>query len=141
VIEAPVDDIWMRDIAPTFALHSEGLMRKIVALDWNFNAWGGTADRRPRAGDCLARTAAAIVDVPRVPVSFIAEGGALLTDGRGTLVTTSCLLNPNRNPARRRIDRPNMILVGCVLRECFPGPTRCRRAETCRKVRGAALIH
>jgi agmatine deiminase len=26
VIEAPVDDIWMRDIAPTFALHNEGLM-------------------------------------------------------------------------------------------------------------------
>jgi agmatine deiminase len=89
------------------ATHGEA---KIVALDWNFNAWGGTADRRPRAGDCLARTAVAIFDVPRVPVSFIAEGGALLTDGRGTLVTTrSCLLNPNRNPARRRIDRQNMI--------------------------------
>lgn len=36
VVEAPVDDIWMRDIAPTFAPRDG----KVVALDFNFNAWG-----------------------------------------------------------------------------------------------------
>src|SRR6185437_15967301 len=35
VIEAPVDDIWMRDIAPTFAIRG----RQVVAIDWNFNGW------------------------------------------------------------------------------------------------------
>jgi agmatine deiminase len=38
IIEAPVDDIWMRDIAPSFALHGN----QVVAIDWNFNGWGGS---------------------------------------------------------------------------------------------------
>jgi agmatine deiminase len=40
VIEAPVDDIWMRDIAPTFALRRCGTGEEVVAIDRNFNAWG-----------------------------------------------------------------------------------------------------
>jgi agmatine deiminase len=110
VIEAPVDDFWMRDIMPTFAWRGEGLARELVTIDWNFNAWGNTEERRRRAGDDLAKNAAAIFGVPRVRVRFIAEGGALVTDGRGTLITTrSCLLNPNRNPVKRGIDRQRMI--------------------------------
>jgi agmatine/peptidylarginine deiminase len=76
VIEAPVDDIWMRDILPTFALRSDGAAQEVVAIDWNFNGWGGTRDRRPRAGDQLAKTAASIFGVPRVSVPFVAEGAA-----------------------------------------------------------------
>ncbi len=55
VIEAPVDDFWMRDIMPTFALRGEGSAQEVVAIDWNFNGWGGTADRPRRAGDRLAK--------------------------------------------------------------------------------------
>lgn len=95
IIEAPVDDIWMRDIAPTFALSCE----RVVAIDWNFNGWGNTKERPSRPGDQLAKIAEAVFGVPRISVSFVAEGGALITNGEGTLVTTrSCLLNPNRNP-------------------------------------------
>jgi len=110
VIEAPVDDFWMRDIMPTFAWRGEGPARELVAIDWNFNGWGDTEERRRRAGDDLAKNAAAIFGVPRVKMRFVAEGGALVTDGRGTLITTrSCLLNPNRNPVKRGIDRKRMI--------------------------------
>ncbi len=110
VIEAPVDDFWMRDIMPTFAWRGKSPGRELVAIDWNFNGWGDTEERRRRAGDELAKNAAAIFGVPRLTVPFVAEGGALITDGRGTLVTTrSCLLNPNRNPVRRGINRQRMI--------------------------------
>jgi agmatine deiminase len=110
VIRAPVDDIWMRDIAPTFAWRGTRCNQELVAVDWHFNGWGGTGDRKPRAGDRLAETASAIFGVPRVPVPFIADGGTLITDGRGTLITTrSCLLNPNRNPVRRDKDRQNWL--------------------------------
>jgi agmatine deiminase len=110
VIEAPVDDIWMRDIAPTFALRSRGARQEIVAIDWNFNAWGATKARPPRPGDRLAKSAASVFGVPRLRTKFVAEGGAFATDGRGMLVTTrSCLLNPSRNPVRRGQDRQRMI--------------------------------
>lgn len=110
VIEAQVDDIWMRDIAPTFALRRHGSAQKAIAIDWNFSGWGGTRDRLPRAGDRLAKASSSIFGVPRISLPFVAEGGALVTDGNGTIITTrSCLLNPNRNPVRRKIDRAQMI--------------------------------
>ena len=95
VIEAPVDDIWMRDIAPTFAMRNE----QVVAIDWNFNGWGSTKERPSRPGDQLAKLAEGVFGVPRISVPFVADGGALFTDGRGTLITSiGCLFNPNRNP-------------------------------------------
>jgi agmatine deiminase len=109
-IKASVDDIWMRDIAPTFALRDAGAFWEAVAIDWNFNGWGDTEDRRSRASDALARSATSIFGTPRLSVPFVAEGGVLVTDGHGTMITTrSCLLNPNRNPVRRGIDRQRMI--------------------------------
>ncbi|MEZ2142225.1 agmatine deiminase family protein [Bradyrhizobium sp. DN5] len=96
VLPAPVDDIWMRDILPTFALRDGAP----IAIDWNFNGWGSTSLRPPRSGDRLAGAIASITGLPTVCVPFVAEGGAFVTDGYGTIVTTkSCLLNPNRNSA------------------------------------------
>jgi agmatine/peptidylarginine deiminase len=110
VVEAPVDDIWMRDIAPTFALRRRGTGQEVVAIDWNFNGWGATEARPPRLGDRLAKCSASIFGVSRIQAGFVAEGGAFATDGRGTLVTTrSCLLNPSRNPVRSDKDRQRMI--------------------------------
>ena len=84
--------------------------QEVVAIDWNFNAWGGTRARPPRPGDQLASAANSIFGVPRIVAAFTAEGGALSFDGQGTLITTrSCLLNPNRNPVRRGIDRQDVI--------------------------------
>jgi agmatine deiminase len=110
VIEAPVDDIWMCDIAPTFAWHGNGHKQELAAIDWNFNGWGGTKDRLARPGDQLARAASSIFGVPRISTGFVGEGGALVTDGQDTLIATrSCLLNPNRNPVRQGEDRQHMI--------------------------------
>ena len=110
VIAAPVDDIWMRDIAPTFGFRSKrgcaGSYRdrlELQRLGWHARA--ATAGWRPaRQGGCHDLRRAASVGV------FVAEGGALATDGRGTMITTrSCLLNPNRNPVRRGEARQQMI--------------------------------
>ena len=96
IVEASVDDVWMRDIAPTFGVRGE----EVVAIDWNFNGWGCTKERPGRPGDQLAKNSESIFGVPRISALFVAEGGAMITDGDGTLITTrSCLLNPNRNPA------------------------------------------
>lgn len=108
VIEAPVYDIWMRDIAPTFALRGEGEMEEVVGIDWNFNGWGETAGALARERAQFAKSSAAIFGMPIITAAFVAEGGALVTDGSGTMVTTrSCLLNPNRRRCGK--DRQRMI--------------------------------
>jgi agmatine deiminase len=105
IIEAPVDDIWMRDIAPTFALSESGL----IAVDWNFNGWGSTPIRPTRPGDRLAGLISSKLGISAMSAPFIADGGAVVTDGDGTVVTTkSCLLNPNRNPAFGRTEQQRM---------------------------------
>jgi agmatine deiminase len=109
IIEAPVDDIWMRDIAPTFAIQDGN----IIAIDWNFNGWGSTSTRRSRPGDRLAGLMAAEIRLPFIHAPFIAEGGAISTDGEGTVITTkSCLLNPNRNSAFGKSQRERMEDIG-----------------------------
>jgi agmatine deiminase len=85
VLKAPVDDIWMRDIAPTFGWRGDGTAQEVVGIDWNFNGWGNTRERCIRPGDRLANKAPSIFGVPRVTVPFVAEGGALVTNGCGTL--------------------------------------------------------
>lgn len=105
IVSAPVDDIWMRDILPTFGLR-EGAP---VAIDWNFNGWGSTPLRPARPGDRLAGLIASALGIPSVSTSFIADAGAIVTDGDGTVVTTkSCLLDPNRNPAFGRTETQRM---------------------------------
>jgi agmatine deiminase len=105
IMEAPVDDIWMRDIAPTFARSEGGL----IAVDWNFNGWGSTSARPARPGDRLAGLIASGLGIPIVSASFIADAGSMVTDGDGTVITTkSCLLNPNRNSAFGRTERQRM---------------------------------
>src|SRR6185312_10939682 len=37
IVEAPLDDAWMRDIGPTFVVDESG---QLGAVDWVFNGWG-----------------------------------------------------------------------------------------------------
>lgn len=110
VIVAPVDDIWMRDIAPTFAVETRDRHQRVIALDWGFNAWGRAQERPERPGDHLAQTSADLFGARRISAGFIAEGGAMVTDGTGTVITTrSCLLSNNRNPSCYRSDAQRLI--------------------------------
>jgi agmatine deiminase len=88
---------------PTFAFRGESNKQEVVAIDCNFNGWGGTdADRPRRPGDWLAKTAESVFGVPRVSAGFVAEGGALITDGQGTIITHAKLCaEPEPQPGRR----------------------------------------
>jgi agmatine deiminase len=95
VVSAPVDDIWMRDIAPIYAI--QGI--RAVPIDFNFNSWGNSDYRRPRPGDRLASVANHLFGPCLFTAPFIAEGGAFTVDGRGiTYTSKSCLLHRKRNP-------------------------------------------
>ena len=108
VVEAPVTDMWMRDAAPTFAVSEKGQ----VAIDWNPIDFAAPARRVQRSGSSFGFELSAILKTGRLRSAFVAEGGALITDGQGMLVTTrSCLLHSRRNrpclgiPMQLRLER------------------------------------
>ncbi len=94
------DDAWARDTAPTFLVNAQGELR---AVDWQFNAWGGDFDGLYpdyQQDDLLAGRFAGHLNIPCYDARpFVLEGGAIHSDGEGTvLVTESCLLSLGRNP-------------------------------------------
>lgn len=92
------DDIWARDIGPTFIEEN----REIRCINWKFNSWGGLKEGSYYPWDKDDSFAGQVADLLKMKVenvNLILEGGAILTDGEGTLFTTrSVLLNKNRNP-------------------------------------------
>lgn len=95
IVRAHVDDIWMRDIAPIYAIRGN----QAVPIDLNFNSWGNSEYREPRPGDRLAAVGSHLFGPCRFSAPFVAEGGALTVDGSGVVYTTkSCLLHKSRNP-------------------------------------------
>ena len=92
----PTNEPWCRDHGPIFL--TRDLDPRLVAVDWDYNAWGNKYP--PFDLDEVAPTRVAeILDVPVFYPGMILEGGAIDVNGAGTLLTTeSCLLNKNRNP-------------------------------------------
>jgi agmatine deiminase len=96
LLEAPLDDFWLRDSGPTFVRDEQG---GLAAVDWIFNGWGAQDwaewDRDRLLGRLVAEAAGAEV----VPSTLVQEGGAVHVDGCGTaFVTETVQLDPSRNP-------------------------------------------
>ena len=106
VVRLDSDDAWMRDVGPTCVMNGA----EVRGVDWHFNAWGGLSgglyfpwDR----DELVARRVLEAEGLARYRAPIVCEGGAIHSDGEGTLlVTEQCLLNPNRNPGlgRRQIE-------------------------------------
>ena len=120
VVELPIDDSWARDAGPVFLLDADGAL---AASAWRFTAWG--QKYFPHDQDALlGRRIAAYLGVPVAASDLALEGGAILVDGQGTLVTTeTCLLNPNRNPglSRTEIDAELKRVLGVQKIVWLPG--------------------
>jgi len=98
-LEIPIDDSWARDSGPVCVVDGGG---RVAAVQFRFNAWG---DRwHPHADDArFPERVAAHLGMRLFRAPMVLEGGAIETDGDGTLLTTEqCLLNPNRNPTMTR---------------------------------------
>jgi agmatine deiminase len=102
IICAEYDDIWARDIGPSFVKRNG----KIECIDWKFNAWGGKKEGAYfpwNADDNFASVVSSYFRVICKRINIIVEGGGIISDGNGTLFTTrSVLLNRNRNPFKTK---------------------------------------
>jgi agmatine deiminase len=111
------DDAWMRDVGPTGLVDARGRVR---GVDWQFNAWGGLQGGLYFPWDkdeLVARRVLDVENLPRYRAPIVCEGGAVHTDGQGTLlVTEQCLLNCNRNPqlSRSQIEQVLREYTGAV---------------------------
>lgn len=99
VVELPIDDSWLRDSGPIYVVDDAGGR---LAVHFGFNAWGekfSPWDRDAEIGGLIARELGD--EVRRAPM--VLEGGSVISDGAGTILTTEqCLLSPNRNPTLSR---------------------------------------
>lgn len=99
LLEMPTDDTWARDHALLTLLTSMGPR----LLDFTFNGWG---EKYAHEHDNLiARRTASALRGEYEKIDFVLEGGAIESDGAGTVLTTSqCLLAPHRNQPLQRHD-------------------------------------
>lgn len=102
IVEAPLNDAWMRDIGPTFVHADDG---SVAAVDWVFNGWGAQDWARWDRDQQIGRFVAAAAGVPVVTSGLVNEGGGIQVDGRGTvLLTDTVQLDPGRNPGLGRAE-------------------------------------
>jgi agmatine deiminase len=99
VVELELDDSWLRDCGPIYTIGDDGSR---VAVHFRFNSWGEKFAPWDKDAAVGAQIAELLGDSVR-EADLVLEGGSILTDGEGTLLTTEqCLLNPNRNPSMSR---------------------------------------
>ena len=95
VVELALDDSWLRDCGPIYVLDRDG---RGHAIHFRFNAWGEKFHPYEHDARVGALVAERLGD-PVVEAPIVLEGGSILSDGAGAILTTEqCLLNPNRNP-------------------------------------------
>ncbi|MEO9095351.1 MAG: agmatine deiminase family protein [Microbacteriaceae bacterium] len=97
IVEAPLDEFWMRDFGPTFVLDEErpGVLG---AVDWIFNGWGAPAWATWQKSARIAEFIAEHVGAELVRSMLVNEGGGIHVDGAGTvLLTETVQLDPDRN--------------------------------------------
>ncbi|MEH6308822.1 agmatine deiminase family protein [Olivibacter sp. CPCC 100613] len=91
------NDAWCRDHGPAFLINPHANVPKVI-VDWGYNAWGGKYPPFD-LDDVIPTRIGAALNLPVFHPTIVMEGGSVDFNGTGTLLTTtSCLLNPNRNP-------------------------------------------
>jgi len=94
-IEIATNDTWIRD----YGYLSIKEKNNIKLLDFIFDAWGGKFEASlDNAVNKKLHQKGYMGTIPLETINFVLEGGAIDSDGKGTILTTSsCLCNPNRN--------------------------------------------
>ena len=115
------DRVWLRDSSPTWVLND----RRPELVNWRFNGWAKYSNyaRDERVGAAVAKiTGSKRVEPARGDGRgrVVLEGGAIDTDGEGTMLTTEeCLLSPiqERNPGMTRDDYESVFREWLGIRE------------------------
>ena len=94
----PSNDAWCRDHGALIVRRPDG---RRLALDFGFNAWGGKYPPWDLDADIAAQMAG-YLDIERVSVPFVLEGGALDGNGQGVVMTTASCVLQSQSQCRRQ---------------------------------------
>jgi agmatine deiminase len=122
---AETDRSWTRDFLPTWLVRDASATLaaapstpRLGAVKWLFNGWARYPDheRDEAAGRIVAQRRTPLTWTPRQrhdpsAPRFVLEGGAIDTDGQGTLLTTSDCLLGTAHPRNPNLDRGSMERV------------------------------
>ena len=98
IVEAPLDEFWMRDFGPTFVVDDER-PGALGAVDWIFNGWGAPEWAEWSLSAEIGRFVTDLVGAELISSVLVNEGGGIHVDGEGTvLLTETVQLDPRRNP-------------------------------------------
>ena len=104
---------WMRDSGPVIV---KGAVGRREALNFSFNGWAKYPNYKKDKG--VSEAVASYLKIPLIPVMYnkrhvVLEGGAIDSNGCGTLLTTEeCLLDKKhqvRNPGFEKTDYENVF--------------------------------
>ncbi|PHS57634.1 MAG: agmatine deiminase [Sulfurimonas sp.] len=96
-VEYLTNDTWARDCS-TLCVESKG---KIKLLDFTFTGWGDKFEAN--LDNLMSKNIAKYYSKNIIEIDFILEGGAIETNGKNLLLTSSsCMLNKNRNKNRNK---------------------------------------
>lgn len=99
VMPVPMADSFVRDTGPCFVMGKAG----VAGVDWDYDGYGGYDGEPPAADRDFAARLLEEIGMRRYAAPMALEGGAVLVDGEGTLITTeSVLLDERRNGGRDR---------------------------------------
>jgi len=95
IIEAELDDAWMRDSGPTFVKDESG---NLVAVNWIFNGWGAQPWATWEKDSQVASFIGKLSGAPISDSFLINEGGGIHVNGAGVvLLTETVQLGEGRN--------------------------------------------
>jgi agmatine deiminase len=106
LVVCPLNDLWLRDTAPTFVISELG---KKAAVNLNFNGWGEKQkfNHDSKVADFIAKKSGVV----SLLTDLTLEGGCVEVDGNGTaIITESCVLNDNRNPGINKAEFEDQLM-------------------------------
>lgn len=102
LVEARLDDGWLRDTGPTFVKNSAG---ELAGVNWIFNGWGATKWAVWGKDQHVASQITDFAQVTRLDSELINEGGGIHVDGEGNVMLTETVqLGEGRNSHWSRAD-------------------------------------
>ena len=103
--------IWARDVGPFFV---KNRANRLAVADFGFNNYGkGASHNFIDVESNIHKSVAKILGIPLVPTELISEGGAVESNGNGTIMLTeSVALNRNPKMTKAQIENEYKCVLG-----------------------------